>query len=294
MFNSSLKFLYCLQCGGNFDLETFEQNMEVEEGLLTCSNCKHVHVIINKIPFMVQDLSKYFSARTKLAGELLISVKSKKLLEIIKVSLQKIAKTTDDSSQIEKNWVKIYAESNTSYIQEKIIEFLETTKNLDLAIEHGCSIGKSCQILANHAKQVFGIDKSFYALVEAKKLGLQNCEFVLADSLYPPFGHTKFDIVLGLNVLELIEPEDFLKILEGQTRGYIILSDPYDYERGTKSVKNRLDENLLRQRLVDLGFVLYRTTKSPNFVPWVLVVNNRLELHYKVDFIFANRMCYNS
>ena len=69
----------------------------------------------------------------------------------------------------------------------------------------------------------------------------------------------------------------------------MILSDPYDYERGKNSVKNRLDEKALRKKLTQMNFNLAHGTSKPNFIPWSLKANSRLELNYQVDLIFAKR-----
>jgi hypothetical protein len=141
--------------------------------------------------------------------------------------------------------------------------------------------------LAKYHGKVFGIDKSFFALLEAKNRNLKNADFFLADSLKHPFGNEKFELSVALNVLELIEPLELLKIITRQTRRFVILSDPYDYERGKHSVKEKLDAKSLRIHLTKLGFKFLQNTGKPSFIDWKLSVNSRLELHYKVDLILA-------
>ena len=143
------------------------------------------------------------------------------------------------------------------------------------------------EIVARHHGMIFGIDKSFFALLEAKKRKIKNADFVLADSLSGPFGTMKFDVVLALNVLELIEPVKLLTIIKTQAKKFLILSDPYDYERGKSSVKVKLDAKSLRSKLQQLGFKLTCGTAKPSFISWKLDVNPRLELNYKVDLILA-------
>jgi len=93
-------------------------------------------------------------------------------------------------------------------------------------------------------------------------------------------------LVIGLNVLELIEPLDFLKVVSSQVKGILIISDPYDFERGKNSVRVRLDSKSLRNEL-KLGFGFIQKTEKPSFLPWRLNVNERLSLHYRVDLIIA-------
>ncbi|MHB8602398.1 MAG: hypothetical protein ACYC6W_05955 [Nitrosotalea sp.] len=72
-----------------------------------------------------------------------------------------------------------------------------------------------------------------------------------------------------------------------QAKRFVILSDPYDYERGKSSVKVRLDEKSLRSKLKQAGFKLIHNAYKPSFISWKLNVNSRLELNYKVDLILA-------
>jgi hypothetical protein len=135
------------------------------------------------------------------------------------------------------------------------------------------------------------MDKSFYAITEAKKTKLRNLDFFVADSLEHPFGRIKFDLVLALNLFELIEPKPLLKLLASQVQkdGALVLSDPYDFERGAKSVREPIYEESLRKELGKHCFRLSRETRKPSFVPWNLKLNDRASLNYLVDLIFATK-----
>jgi 2-polyprenyl-3-methyl-5-hydroxy-6-metoxy-1,4-benzoquinol methylase len=220
----------------------------------------------------------------------MLHAKNKIVKSIIKKSLKEIKQVKDDTTDLEINWVKIYKNSKNSKLDAQLKSLMKKLPECDFALEHGCSIGKTSEILAKHAGTIFGIDKSFFALVEAKKRKIRNSDFFVADSLSMPFGDKKFDVVIALNVLELIEPLDLLKTIDNQVSQFVILSDPYDYERGKNSVKNRLDEKILRKKLTQMGLRLILGTSRPNFIPWSLNVNSRLELNYKVDLIFAKRL----
>ena len=93
--------------------------------------------------------------------------------------------------------------------------------------------------------------------------------------------------MVGLNLLDIIEPTNLLDVISSEVHGMIVISDPYDYERGHNSVKNKLDPISLRTELAKRGFKLIHNTKKPSFVPWRLNINSRLSLHYKVDVIVA-------
>ena len=283
-----MQYVRCVKCGHKLELESFESGDEVTEGLLSCVNCDEVYPIISSIPFLIEDLSLFFSIRAKLGGYILLTVKNPRIKSLIRKSLQGIKKIGDDVTDLEKNWVRIYRKSKPSSFQIKVKHVIKQLPKSDFFLEHGCSIGTMSKIVAKYHGQVFGIDKSFFALLEAKKHKIKNADFFLADSLSKPFGTMKFDVVMALNVLELIEPIKLLKIIKLQAKRFVILSDPYDYERGKSSVKVRLDEKSLRSKLHQVGFKVVGNTCKPSFISWKLDVNPRLELHYKVDLILAS------
>ncbi len=269
------------------ELEIFEKKSEVVEGILSCVHCTGKYPVISSIPFLLQDFSSYFSIRAKLGGYLLLYTKNSKIKSLIKNSLHEIKHVGEDTTDLEKNWAVIYKKSKCSSFETKVKNIIKTLPKCVSVIEHGCSVGIMSETLAKYHDQVFGIDKSFFALLEAKKRKIKNSDFFLADSLSHPFGDKKFELSVALNVLELIEPLKLLKIIHRQTGRFVILSDPYDYERGKNSVKVKLDAKSLRLQLNKMGFNLLQHTNKPSFIPWKLIVNPRLELNYKVDLILA-------
>jgi ubiquinone/menaquinone biosynthesis C-methylase UbiE len=144
--------------------------------------------------------------------------------------------------------------------------------------------------LANSSQTVFGVDRSFSAIKIATRISKENLDYFVADSLSPIFGNTNFDLIVALNLLELIEPVDFLKQISSHIqRGYLIISDPYDYDRGKNSVKKPLDENTLRQNLKNLKFRIISGTNHPSKISWNLKLNPRTKLNYKVDLVVAEK-----
>ena len=268
------------------ELEILEKKDEIVEGVLTCKICNTKYPIISSIPFLLKDLSSYFSIRAKLGGHLLLNIKNKAVKSIIQKSLKEIKKVHEDTTELEMRWVETYKKSSKTMFERKIKKSIQKFPRCNLVLEHGCSIGKVSEMLSKKNRRAFGIDKSFYALLEAKKRKIKNCDFILADSLYSPFRNS-FDMVVALNVLELIEPVELLNAISKQTSKFIILSDPYDYERGKNSVKVKLDAKSLRITLKKMGFKFLQNTSKPSFIPWKLHVNPRLELNYKVDLILA-------
>ena len=288
MHESSLQYICCVKCSKSLELETFEEKNEIIEGLLTCVQCNGTYPIIMSIPILVEDLSLFLSVRAKLGGYLLLNTKNPKIKSLIKKSLKNIKKIGDDTTDLEKNWVGIYKKSRPVTFDTKIKNAVSKLPKCDFVIEHGCSIGRISEMIARYHGIVFGIDKSFFALLEAKKHKTKNTDYFLADSLSVPFGAMKFDLVVALNVLELVEPLKLLKIIGKQSRKFVILSDPYDYDRGKNSVKIRLDEKTLRSKIKQMGFKLIAGTSRPSFILWKLRVNPRLELNYRADLILAS------
>jgi len=268
-------------------LNVFEKKVEVIQGLLTCVQCHAAYPIILSIPILVEDLSAFLSIRAKLGGYLLVNAKNQKIKSLIKKALRDIKKVGDDTTDLEKNWVGIYKKSKHTAFEIKIKNIIHKLPRCDFVVEHGCSIGTVSKITARYHGMVLGIDKSFFALLEAKKHKTKNMDFFLADSVSLPFGAMKFDLVVALNVLELVEPLKLLKTIGAQSRKFVILSDPYDYDRGKNSVKVRLDEKSLRSRLKQMGFKLIGGTAKPSFISWKLHVNPRLELNYRTDLVLA-------
>ncbi|MEK6866272.1 MAG: methyltransferase domain-containing protein, partial [Thermoproteota archaeon] len=158
-----------------------------------------------------------------------------------------------------------------------------------LVLEYGCSIGILGSFLADSNQNVFGIDRSFSAISIAKKTQKDNLDYFVADLMSDVFGKTKFDLILALNVLELVEPKDLLQHVSKQIlKGNFVISDPYDFDRGKNSVK-KLDELALRASLDELGFAITVKTKKPSYLTWNLKLNPRTTLNYKVDLIIAKK-----
>ena len=290
MHEFSVKYLKCVVCTAFLDLEIFEKTDEIHEGYLQCVKCKRKYPIVSSVAFLLQDFALYFSIRAELGGLLMLKSKSKKLQSFIRESLRKIEKVGEDTTKLERNWGSLYQKSSKSKFYNSIKKSIRKIPRCDLALEHGCSVGNISKAMAARNEKLFGIDKSFFAVLEAKRLGIKNADFFVSDSLAHPFGDRKFDLVVSLNLLELIEPPDLLKMLFLQAGKFLILSDPYDFERGKNSVKNKIDAKTLRSNLAQKGFKLIQNTKRPSFVPWKLRINPRLELNYKVDLIVAKKL----
>jgi len=290
MHEFSLDFLRCVRCGSQLELEIFKNGTEIEEGFLTCMKCSLCFPIIKKIPILWDNFSKYISDRIVLGGKLFNFASHEKMKKFLKHSLVNSKRNTDDRTTLEERWSKIYQSSQKSKFYSIIKNELSVLPASKLVLEYGCSIGTMSSFLANSSQNVFGIDRSFSAISIAKKSQKENLDYFVADLMSDVFDKTKFDLILALNVLELVEPQDLLEHISKQIlKGIFVISDPYDFDRGKHSVKRSLDELTLRSSLEDLGFTLSAKTKKPSYLTWNLKINSRSTLNYKVDFIIAKK-----
>ena len=290
MLESSLEFLRCVRCCSKLELTVFKSEREILEGMMECKKCNSKYPIIEKIPILWDDFSNYLSSRKKLGGQIYGLIENLTLKQFCKTSLSNVKKIDDDRTDLEERWSNIYKNSKSSKFYSQIKKSLDFVKKSNLVLEYGCSIGIMTSFLAQSHEMVFGIDRSFTALRIAKKLHKNNLDYVAADFLSPIFGKSKFDLVLALNVLELVEPLKLLNHISKQiTDGHFIISDPYDFDRGINSVKNPLDEKSLRLKIEKLGFKIISKTKSPSHIPWQLKLNPRAKLDYDVDLIICKK-----
>jgi len=290
MHEFSLTFLRCIRCGSKLELDVFKKETEIEEGILECKKCALYFPIIQKIPIIWDDFSKYISERMVLGGKLYNSVSHDKMKKFLKHSLSNSKRNTDDRTTLEERWSKIYQNSQKSKFYSIIKNELDAMPKSKFVLEYGCSIGIMSSFLADSNQNVFGIDKSFSAISIAKKTQKDNLDYFVADLMSDIFGKTKFDLILALNILELVEPKDLLQHISKQIlKGDFVISDPYDFDRGKNSVKKPLDEFALRTSLEELGFAITAKTKKPSYLTWNLKLNPRTTLNYKVDLIIAKK-----
>jgi 2-polyprenyl-3-methyl-5-hydroxy-6-metoxy-1,4-benzoquinol methylase/uncharacterized protein YbaR (Trm112 family) len=284
-------YIFCVKCGKKLALEILKKDTEIKEGFLFCAYCGLHFPIIDKIPILWDDFTNYLSNRPRLGGILYTKAATPKLKHYIKKSLGTITKNHTDVSLVEKRWSSIYEKNKKSSFYGMIKKSLDSISNSGMTLEHGCSIGIITQHLSESHSLVFGIDKSYHAIEIAKKSDSENLDYFVADSLSSPFGKMKFDSVIGLNLFEIIEPKILLESLSSQVRkgGSLIMSDPYDFERGEKSVKEPLYEKSIRNELVHLGFSISKETKKPTFLSWNLKLHKRATLQYKVDLIVGKK-----
>ena len=285
----SLEYLRCIRCESKLEVDVFKKQKEIEEGILDCKKCHSLYPIIDKIPILWDDFPNYISNRRMLGGKLANAVSSQ-MKKFLTNSLTRNAKNVEDRTNLEERWAGIYQNSRRSRFYSVIKTELENLPKSKMALEYGCSIGIMSSFLADSNQIVFGVDRSYSAIKAAIEKPKDNLDYFVADSLSPIFGKTKFDLILALNLLELVEPLDFLKKVSEQIQhGHLLIADPYDNDRGIKSVKKPLDENTLRQNLKNMRFKIISSTDRPSNISWNLKLNPRTTLNYKVDLVVAQK-----
>ena len=290
MLESTLKFIRCPKCNSNLNVEIYKNSNEIDEGILKCEKCQLKFPIIDKIPIMFIDFKKYISEHRILSGKLYRLSSSNEMKKFLKSSLNNLSWSKVDKTKIEDRWAQIYSNNKKNKFYKTIEKYLEVIPKSKLVLEYGCSIGIISEQLSNSSEMVFGVDKSFNAIQIAKKNKKSNADYFVSDFTATPFTNKKFDLIIALNVLELMEPNILLKQISKQiSSGNIIISDPYDYERGINSVKDPINEYILRKNLKKLKFKISTKTKESSFIPWNLKLHDRASLNYKVDIVIAKK-----
>ena len=291
MHEKNLNFLRCVKCSSKISLDILKSSNEVDEGFLICDNCKTEFPIIQKIPIIMDDFVNYIGKRASLGGRLHHLAKTTTMKQFIRNSLSKIKKThTDDYSLVEERWSEIYISNRDSSFYSVIKNKLSDFPSCDNVLEFGSSVGIVSSFLRKRHKNVLCVDTSFTATSYAKKKSFENLDFFVSDALNHPFGKKKFDLILALNMLEIVEPIKILETISKQIEnGYVILTDPYDYTRGKNSVKTPLYTKDVRKKLRSIGFTIAKKTNQPSYINWTLKINPRTKLVYQVDLIMGKK-----
>ena len=291
MHEKNLNFLRCVKCSSKISLDILKSSNEVDEGFLICSSCKTEFPIIQKIPIIMKDFVSYIGSRTSLGGRLHHLANTTVMKQFIRKSLSKIKKThNDDYSLVEERWSEIYISNRDSSFYSVIKNKLSDFPSCDNVLEFGSSVGIVSSFLRKRHKNVLCVDTSFTATLHAKKKSFENLDFFVSDALNHPFGKKKFDLILALNMLEIVEPIKILETISKQIKnGYVILTDPYDYTRGKNSVKTPLYTKDVRKKLRSNGFTIAKKTNQPSYINWTLKINPRTKLVYQVDLIVGKK-----
>ena len=312
MRNSITEHLVCVtdNCNSLLKLEHLSSTSDdCTEGFLRCSRCDASYPIINGVAIIVNDFTNYISQRTKILGKWLLECKTDPMKKFIRKQAKDVQKLAQNryeeggtwfepylymrspKTKIDKRFSQIINENFDNFYSRLANLILDKFSDNKMCLDLGCATGTVTYRLAKKLDFVFGVDQSFSFVREARKQNKDNMEFLVADSLKLPFKNNKFDLVISLNVLDLVNPEKLLRYIHSLLKpaGSMVITDPYDFRDEKGDPNNTHDGKSIRKFLMNNGFTIDKNTQKESFLPWVLRINRRAYLLYFADLIIAKR-----
>lgn len=289
------------------------RNNECVEGFLTCQFCHTTYPIIDGVAVLVENFVKYCETRVSTFGSWLTNSKTSEMKSYLKSNGRCIAShhARNDRYEIGGSWFVPYRWAQYDYSShDKFLNMLKLrmkpnefySKIVRLAhprdrmvvLDMGCSLGYSTFELAKKCSCALGIDLSFSFIVEARKRlfasDLENVEFFVSDALQTPFSSLKFDLIMALNLLDLVQPNGLISSIHKllKNNGLGVFADPYDY-RIKLGPTRIVDGQVFRTFLENSGFELMQKTLTEFYIPWIIKIYERSYLFYFVDLVMAKK-----
>lgn len=316
-FANQLSCLHHRDKQGRLDLSTYcvRDENEYVEGFLICELCHTKYPILEGIPILVKDFVRYASNRGNTYGNWLLQSKTPEMKTFLKNIASRFNPDLVSNDRYEEDgyWFAPYKWTQYDYSSEdhflKLLKRDITPTDLynniigqlpfmteGIALDLGCSMGYTSLELSHKCSYVIGIDLSFSSIKEARRRmslsNIRNLDFCVADSINLPFSAMRFDLILVLNLLELVEPCTLLSSIHRLLKPHAeaIFADPYDYKREPKP-RTQLDGRTFRNLLCSSGFeILEKSKKTESYIPWILKIADRSYLFYFVDIVRARKI----
>ena len=289
-----------------------DSNNECAEGFLICDICNVKYPIIEGVPIIIKDFKKYVEDRPTNYGQWFLESKSTEMRTFlknlnIKTFSENITYEHDGPWYNSYKWLQQEDHSEDRLIKSlkwnvkpnelynRVINSINT--QLDgIALDLGCAMGHTTHELSKKYSFVIGIDSSFSFIKESRKrmmeLEIGNIEFCVSDILNPPFNTMKFDLILALNIIELVDSTKLLSVIHNLLKPHkkVIFTDPYDYNR--KIISDKIyNSKTFRIAIEKNGFRVDESSfKKESYIPWILKISERIYLYYFVDFIKATKI----
>jgi len=304
-----VEHLNCItdNCNSSLELECMRTaNDDCIEGFLHCNRCDANYPVINGVAVIVNNFSNYISQRTKVLGKWLIECKTESMKKFLKQKSKGITKLPQNRYEKGGAWFRPYMYMRSKEVDKHLKRIVdETFDNLyayvvdliktklpknEICLDIGCATGTVTRRISNRYKFIFGVDQSFSFIKEARKQSKSNTEFIVADSNIP-FKKDNLDLVIMLNVLDLVNPEELLLNAKTLLRknGNLVITDPYDFRNERGDPRDGYDGKRIRRFLLKNGFAVHKNTRKESFIPWILRVNECAYIFYFTDLIVAKR-----
>lgn len=316
MKNSVANHLVCVKdsCRSDLELECIRsKDDDCAEGFLCCQGCRAVYPVIEGVAVLVNDIVSYASDRPRVFGRWLVESKSARMKEFLKQCARQIKPLIKNRYEVGGAWFEPYLamhspRSKTDRHFARIIKqdfedfytnivqvILRKFSSKQMCLDLGCATGTTTGKLAGKFGFVFGTDQSFSFIREARKLNnSENMEFLVANAPELPFTTNKFDLIVALNMIDLVEPKKLIECIHSllSIKGSAVLTDPYDFRDESGNPRKLYDGRSIRRLLVNSGFTIDRSTSGESFWPWILRMYNRAYLVYFADLIIASKLAY--